>query len=132
MFGCEAGLLLRPAPLGHIALDLPCELDIVHDVNVDRQIQLRARLLVVDGVQALENHDLVGLDELRWVLVAGVMVVDGLVDRLPLLQGLDLNTHESEVVLPGIQGSEASGLANKLQQARLSAELAIKSSRPSV
>ena len=29
-------------------------------------------LLVVDGVQALEDHDLVGLDELRWVLAAAL------------------------------------------------------------
>merc|ERR1712056_112101 len=33
-------------------------------------------LLLVDRVQALEDHDLVGLDELRRVLVACVVVVD--------------------------------------------------------
>ena len=31
---------------------------------------------------AFENHDFVGLDQLRRVLEAGVVVVDGLVDRL--------------------------------------------------
>ena len=33
-------------------------------------------------MQALKDHDLVGLDQLRRVLEAGVVVVDGLVDRL--------------------------------------------------
>mmetsp|Transcript_42916 Transcript_42916/g.108892 ORF Transcript_42916/g.108892 Transcript_42916/m.108892 type:complete len:455 (-) Transcript_42916:8-1372(-) len=104
-------LLLRPATLLDVALHLPRELHLVHDVDVDAEVQLRARLLVVDGVQALEDHDLVRLEELRRVLEARVVVVDGFVHCLALLQRLDLDTHQREVVLPGIQGRQARGLA---------------------
>mmetsp|Transcript_6336 Transcript_6336/g.11585 ORF Transcript_6336/g.11585 Transcript_6336/m.11585 type:complete len:234 (+) Transcript_6336:692-1393(+) len=62
-------------------------------------------------MQALKYHDLVWLDQLRGILVSRVVVVDGLVNGLAFLQSLDLHTHEGEVVLPGVQGGEARGLA---------------------
>merc|ERR1719362_2736467 len=77
---------------------------------VDSKVKLRSRLLVVDGMEALENHDFVGLNQLWRVLVAGVMVVDGLVNCLSLLEGLNLGTHQSKVVLPRIQCCQSCGL----------------------
>mmetsp|Transcript_92639 Transcript_92639/g.200267 ORF Transcript_92639/g.200267 Transcript_92639/m.200267 type:complete len:452 (-) Transcript_92639:14-1369(-) len=106
-----AHLLLSPAALLHVALHLPVELHLVHNVDVDAEVQLGAGLLVVDRVQALEDHHLVGLEELRGVLVARVVVVDRLVHGLLLLQRLDLGTHEREVVLLRVQGGPARGLA---------------------
>mmetsp|Transcript_119008 Transcript_119008/g.348495 ORF Transcript_119008/g.348495 Transcript_119008/m.348495 type:complete len:234 (+) Transcript_119008:738-1439(+) len=62
-------------------------------------------------MKALKHHNLVRLNELRRVLVARVMVVDGLVHRLALLERLDLSTHQGKVILPCVKGCEPSFLS---------------------
>mmetsp|Transcript_39681 Transcript_39681/g.86494 ORF Transcript_39681/g.86494 Transcript_39681/m.86494 type:complete len:209 (-) Transcript_39681:108-734(-) len=62
-------------------------------------------------MQALDHDDLVGLDELRGILEAGVMVVDWLVDGFASLQRRHLRVHQFEVVLLRVQGRQAGGLA---------------------
>ena len=65
--GVEVGLarldggldgLQRVAALLHVALDLPGELDLVADVQVDLEVQQVGHALVVEGVQPLQHHDL--------------------------------------------------------------------------
>ena len=46
------------AALSHITLDLPGELDLVGDVQVDLEVQQLGDLRVVEGVQALSHQDL--------------------------------------------------------------------------
>jgi hypothetical protein len=46
------------ATLSHVTLDLPCELDLVRDVQVDLEVNQVAHTLVVEGVQALNHKDL--------------------------------------------------------------------------
>lgn len=46
------------ATLSHVTLDLPCELDLVRDIQVDLEVNQVAHTLVVEGVQALNHKDL--------------------------------------------------------------------------
>ena len=80
--------------LGHVTLDLPGELDVVGDVEVDLEIEHVADALVGEGVETLEDKDGGGLDLLGGVEHAGDVVVDGLVDRLALHESLGLLVHE--------------------------------------
>ena len=82
------------ATLGHVTLDLPRELDVVGDVEVDLEVEHVANALVREGVEALEDEDVRGLDLLRGVEHAGDVVVDRLLDGLALLERLDLVVHE--------------------------------------
>mmetsp|Transcript_5430 Transcript_5430/g.18886 ORF Transcript_5430/g.18886 Transcript_5430/m.18886 type:complete len:398 (-) Transcript_5430:65-1258(-) len=86
------------AALGHVALDLPRELDVVGDVEVDLEVVHVAHALVVEGVQALHDEDLGGGDLLRRVEEAGHVVVDRLLDGLALHQVLHLAVHVVEVL----------------------------------
>ena len=58
--GCNRLLdaLLRVPPLSHVALQLPGELDVVRDVQVDLEVQQIAHTLVVEGMEALNDQDL--------------------------------------------------------------------------
>ena len=103
--------LERVAALGHVALDLPRELDLVRDVEVDLEVEQVAHALVVEGVQALDDEDLGGLDPLRRVEEPGHVVVDGLVDGLALAQRLDLLVHEVEVLAALVERGDLLDLA---------------------
>jgi len=46
----------------HVALDLPHELDVVGDIQVDGEIQQRTHLVVSQGVKTLNDHKRGGLD----------------------------------------------------------------------
>ena len=82
------------ATLGHVALDLPGELHVVGDVEVDLEVEHLAHALIREGVEALEDQDVGGLDRLRGVHHAGDVVVDALLHGLTLLERLDLVVHE--------------------------------------
>jgi hypothetical protein len=60
------------------------------NVQVDAEVDELVDTVIEEGVQALDDQDLRGLDGLRGVQQAGDVVVDGLVDRLALLECLDL------------------------------------------
>lgn len=64
--GLDGGLdgLKRVSTLHHIALDLPCELDLVTDVKVDGEVQQLADAVIHKGVEALDDDDGGGLDGL--------------------------------------------------------------------
>ena len=49
--------LERVAALDHVALDLPGELDVVRDVEVEREVEELAHALVGHGVEALDDDD---------------------------------------------------------------------------
>ena len=59
--------LERVAALLHVTLNLPGELNLVRDVEVDREIHELAHTLVVERVKALDDHDVGRLDLLRGV-----------------------------------------------------------------
>lgn len=48
------------ATLSHVTLDLPCELDLVADVQVDLEVNQVTHTLVVEGVETLNHQDLHG------------------------------------------------------------------------
>ena len=58
--GLDRGLdgLQAVTPLLHVALDLPCKLDLVTDVEVDPEVVQVTHALVIEGVQALDHQDL--------------------------------------------------------------------------
>jgi hypothetical protein len=78
------------ATLCHIALYLPCKLDVIRDIEVDTEVNKFVDAVIVEGVEAFDDEDLWGLDLLRGIQKASHVVVDGLVDGLALLQRLDL------------------------------------------
>mmetsp|Transcript_81113 Transcript_81113/g.180263 ORF Transcript_81113/g.180263 Transcript_81113/m.180263 type:complete len:454 (+) Transcript_81113:3-1364(+) len=104
-------LLLSPTALRDIASHLPSKFHFVHDVDVDSEVECFANAIVHDGMQALNDHNLVGLDQLRGILEARVVVVDRLVDGLPRLQRRHLRIHELEIVLLRVQRCETCHLA---------------------
>merc|ERR1712227_315184 len=63
-------------------------------------------------MQALDDEDVVGLDQLWWILVTCVMVINWFVDCLALLQGLNLCAHECEVIFLGMQGTQSCSFAS--------------------
>jgi hypothetical protein len=94
-----------------VPLHLPVELNLRGDVNVDLEVHESINAGIVEGVETLEDNDGGGLDGLVLIEGAVDVVVDGLGDALALLHCLNLLIHELEVVLAGIQGSQASNLA---------------------
>ena len=99
------------ATLLHITLDLPVQLDLVTDVKVQREVKKTTDTLVKHGVKTLNDDDGGGLNGLGGVQSTVDVVVDGLRDRLAILQGLDLLVHEVEVVLALIEGGKTGLLA---------------------
>jgi hypothetical protein len=57
-------------------------------------------------VQTLDDKNLGGLDELRWVEEASDMVVDLLLDCISFFDRLHLLIHEIKVVGPWVEGSD--------------------------
>ena len=102
--GVDGGLdaLKGVSTLCHIALDLPGELDLVGDVEVDAEVDQVVDTVIVEGVKSLDDENLRRVGLLRRVKQSGDVVVDGLVDRLSRLEGLDLLVHEVEVL--GLRG----------------------------
>lgn len=99
--------LERVSALHHVPLDLPRELDLVGDVQVDREVEQVAHALVDEGVEALDDDDGGGLDLLGGVQGAVDVVVDGLHHALPVLEVVELLEHEVELLLVGVQGGPA-------------------------
>merc|ERR1719313_2481263 len=77
-------LLQGPPALLHVALDLPRELDLVRDVEVDLEVEQLLHALVKERVQTLDDQDFRGLDLLRRVEEPGHVVVDRLLDGFAL------------------------------------------------
>merc|ERR1740130_1272413 len=103
--------LKRVAALLHVALDLPGELDLIRDVEVDREVHEIAHARVVERVEALDDHDVGRLDLLRGVEGAVHVVVDRLLDRLARLERGKLLVHEVEVVLGAVESGALGHLA---------------------
>ena len=95
----------RVSTLFHVTLDLPVKLDIRGDVEVKGEVKEVTDAVVVHGVKTLEDDDRSGLDLFGGVKSSVDVVVDGLLNSLSLLEGLDLLVHEVEVVLEGVKGS---------------------------
>ena len=93
--------------LHHIPLDLPRELDLVRDVEVDREVQQVAHALVDEGVEPLDDDNGGGLDLLGGVEGPVDVVVDGFHDALPVLEVVELLVHEVELLLLGVEGGPA-------------------------
>ena len=92
--GLDGGLdgLQGVATLSHITLDLPGELGLVGDVQVDAEIDELVDAVIEEGVETLNDEDLGGINLLRGIEETGDMVVDGLLDSLALLESLDLQS----------------------------------------
>ena len=86
--------LERVATLGHVALNLPGELNVIGDIEVNLEVEHLTDTLVREGVEALENENVGGFNLLGGVEHASDVVVDGLVHGLALLERLDLVVHE--------------------------------------
>jgi hypothetical protein len=102
----------RVATLFHITLDLPVELDIGGDIEVEGEVKKFTDTGVVHGVKTLEDDNRSGLNGLRGVKSSIDVVVDGLTNGLSALEGLDLFVHEIEVVLKGVEGGKTGLLAS--------------------
>mmetsp|Transcript_4334 Transcript_4334/g.9805 ORF Transcript_4334/g.9805 Transcript_4334/m.9805 type:complete len:407 (+) Transcript_4334:94-1314(+) len=98
--------------LRHVALDLPRELDLVGDVEVDGEVAEVAHALVHERVKSLDDEDLRRLDLLRRVHDTRDVVVDALVHALSLLERLDLLVHEVELLLLDVQRRLSGHLAS--------------------
>ena len=94
----------------HVTLDLPVELDIGGDVKVEGKVKKVTDALVVHGVKSLNDDDGGRLDGLRGVKGSVHVVVDGLLNGLSVLEGLDLLEHQVKVVLLRVEGGEARNL----------------------
>jgi hypothetical protein len=97
--------------LFHITLDLPVQLDIGGDVKVKAEVKKTTDTVVVHGVKTLENDDRGGFDGFGSVKSSVDVVVNGLGNRLSVLEGLDLFEHQVEVVLERVQGSQTTFLS---------------------
>mmetsp|Transcript_16818 Transcript_16818/g.40227 ORF Transcript_16818/g.40227 Transcript_16818/m.40227 type:complete len:217 (-) Transcript_16818:220-870(-) len=95
----------------HVALDLPVELHIGADVEVQAEVDEVTNALVDEGVKALDDDDGSGLDLLGRVERSVDVVVDGLHDGLAVLEGLHVLEHEVELLLGGVERGEAGDLA---------------------
>lgn len=103
--------LQRVAALHHVALDLPRELDLVRDVEVDGEVKEVAHALVHERVQPLDDDDRGCLDLLGGVQGAVDVVVDGLHHALARLEVAELLVHEVEPLLFSVQRGPARHLA---------------------
>lgn len=95
--------LERVSTLFHVSLDLPRELDVIADVEVDGEVEQLPHAWVVHGVETLNDDDACWRDGLGFVESAVHVVVNGLLDRVSGLKGLQLLVHQVEVVLCSIQ-----------------------------
>mmetsp|Transcript_37187 Transcript_37187/g.79328 ORF Transcript_37187/g.79328 Transcript_37187/m.79328 type:complete len:405 (+) Transcript_37187:327-1541(+) len=96
----------------HVTLDLPVELDIRRDVEVKAEVDELTDALVNEGVEALDDDDGGGFDLLGRVEGSVDVVVDGLHDRLSVLERLNVLVHEIELLLGRVEGGEAGDLAS--------------------
>mmetsp|Transcript_11820 Transcript_11820/g.16430 ORF Transcript_11820/g.16430 Transcript_11820/m.16430 type:complete len:410 (+) Transcript_11820:397-1626(+) len=110
--GLDGGLdrLKGVTALFHITLDLPGELDLIGDVEVNSEIKQLSHTIIKHGVEALNNHDRGGLDLLGGVQGTVDVVVDGLLDGLAGLELLQLFVHEVEVVLLLVKSGQTRNL----------------------
>lgn len=99
--------------LHHVPLDLPRELDLVRDVQVDGEVQQVAHALVHEGVEPLDDDDGGGLDLLGLVQGPVDVVVDGLHHALAVLEVVELLVHEVKLLLLGVERGPARHLVNK-------------------
>lgn len=95
--------LKRVSALHHVPLDLPRELDLVRDIQVDGEVQQVAHAVVDERVEALDNDDRGGLDLLGGVQRAVDVVIYRLHDRLASLEVAQLLVHEVESLLVRVQ-----------------------------
>jgi hypothetical protein len=76
--------------LGHITLDLPSELGLIRDIQVDTEINKIVDTVIVERVETFDDEDLRGLDAFSRVEKSRDVIVNGLVNSLARLEGLDL------------------------------------------
>jgi len=100
------------ATLFHVTLDLPVKLDIRADVKVEAEVNELPDPLVYEGVEALNDDDGSGLN-LLWLIKSSIgVVVNGLHDRLSVLERLHVFEHKIELLLGRVEGCEARDLAS--------------------
>jgi len=100
----------RVTTLFHITLDLPVELDIRRDVEVESKVEKVSDTGVVHRVQTFKDDDRSGNNFLRFIKGSVNVIVDWLLDGFSVLEGLDLLKHEVKVVLLRVKGSALSDL----------------------
>jgi hypothetical protein len=76
--------------LGHITLDLPSELGLVRDIQIDTEIDEVVDAVIEEGVETFNDEDLGGLNALSRVEETRDVIVNGLVNSLARLESLDL------------------------------------------
>eukprot|EP00968_Pinguiococcus_pyrenoidosus_P021712 scaffold2893_cov254-Pinguiococcus_pyrenoidosus.AAC.22 len=111
--GLDGGLdgLQAVSALLHVTLDLPRELDVVADVEIDAEVDELLHAIVGEGVQTLDDDNRGRHDLLRLVQGAVDVVVDGLLDGLSPLERGNVLVHEVEALLRRVQGGLAGLLA---------------------
>src|SRR6516165_6054627 len=109
----ELGEHLLPgvAALSGIAPDLPIPADLLGRIEVDGDVEARRGELGVQRQQSLDDHEPPRFDVLGPGQLAGLVVVDGLEDRVPGGEQLQLLLHDVDVIAVGVQRREPEVLA---------------------
>ena len=82
--------------LSHITLNLPGELGLVRDVEIDAEINELVHAVIKERVETLNDEDLRGFNGLRGIEETRDVIVDGLVNRLTFLQSFNLRSKWSK------------------------------------
>jgi hypothetical protein len=80
----------RVTTLGHVTLDLPGELSLIRDIQIDTEINEIVDTVIVERVETFNDEDLGGLNAFSRVEETRDMIVNGLFNSLARLEGLDL------------------------------------------
>ncbi len=94
------------APFRGVPADLPGAPDLLRRVQVDGRVEADAGKLGVQRQEPLDDDELTRLDQHRAGELPGVMVVDGLEDRLAPGEQLQMLLHDLYVIAVGVQRGE--------------------------
>ncbi len=98
--------------LFHITLDLPVELHLWADVEVETEVNKVTDTLIDEGVKSLNDNDGGGFNLFGFIECSIDVVVNGLHDGLALLECLDVLEHEIEALLGGVECGKAGDLTS--------------------